>query len=143
MFRSSILSDRMSTFSFNTAMFADDCSVLFNNKTDIVRGAALIRVRLTRFGLIMHVGTDDKKSKTEAVFFPGRRTQRFQQVQETPDTAPLPENIPLPDGSHIHYSREICYLGSIISHDLKDDKEIAKRIRTASNQMGALSNFFR
>jgi len=47
------------------------------------------------------------------------------------------------DGTHIHFATHFCYLGCIFTSDLSDKTEILTRLRNASNQIGAMANFFR
>jgi hypothetical protein len=43
---------------------------VFDTKSDMIKGAEILRKHRTHFGLIMHIGREGKKSKTEAVYFP-------------------------------------------------------------------------
>ena len=49
----------------------------------------------------------------------------------------------LDDGKHVHFTHEFYYLGAIFTEELSDEKEILTRLRQVSNQIGALSNFFK
>jgi hypothetical protein len=49
---------------------------VFKTKSNMIKGAEILRKHMLRFGLLMHYGKDGKKSKTEAVYFlpPGVKT---------------------------------------------------------------------
>eukprot|EP00978_Attheya_sp_CCMP212_P004868 scaffold10680_cov64-Attheya_sp.AAC.12 len=51
----------------NNLLYVDDGAFIFTNKPDMEKVASIIFEHFTRFGLIMHIGTGEKKSKTEAV----------------------------------------------------------------------------
>jgi hypothetical protein len=132
------------TFSFLGALFVDDCALLFDTIEEAASASQELLTQLRRFGLLMHVGTTEKKSKTEAMYFPANRPG----VEITIPPAPLhpitiPADILLPGGNHVHFTDKFCYLGSFITNDLSDKQEITTRLRCASNQIGALMNFFR
>ena len=83
---------------------------------------------LEKFGLQMHTGTQDKKSKTEILHIP-RRTST------TPtDTSP----IILSDGTRITFCNRFTYLGSIITSTLSDEDDINHRITKATQAFGSL-----
>jgi hypothetical protein len=78
----------------------------------------------------MHVGEQDKKgiwkpSKSEAMFFPKKKT-----------TYEKPQPMTFSDLNHrIEYTDELKYLGCILTPDLLDDTEIAKRVKQARAQI--------
>ena len=51
-------------------------------------------------------------------------------------------NIPVAQG-HVSFTDSFRYLGTLITTDLKEDKEIKTRITKATQSMGALCDFFR
>ena len=51
----------------------------------------------------------------------------------------LPESIIINEGTKI-FCQQFKYLGSIISKDRRDDKEIPTRIKKGNTQFGALKN---
>jgi hypothetical protein len=97
-----------------------------------------------RFGLLMHVGelnsdgTHKTDSKTEALFIPARRLSPDAYKEATKDLIFGDNN-----EFYVPFTDTFKYLGSHIDKSLKDDKEIAHRLQQASNQVGALGNFFR
>lgn len=48
-------------------LYLDDGSFLFATRDDMIRGLDIINNTFTQLGLEMHVGSNDKKSKTEAM----------------------------------------------------------------------------
>jgi nitrous oxidase accessory protein NosD len=58
------------TFKINHILYVDDSMFVFDKKSDMIKGAEILRKHMARFGLLLHFGKDGKKSKTEAVYFP-------------------------------------------------------------------------
>jgi hypothetical protein len=103
------------TFKINHILY-NDGKFVFDTKSDMIKGAEILRKHMTHFGLIMHIGRDEKKSKTEAVYFPPPG------VKATPeDVAQLGVNN---DQGYITFTE---YLPSLFNTDLRDDQEIAAR----------------
>ena len=50
----------------------DDGDLPFVSREDSILGTNIAFETMARLGLKMHVGTKDKASKTEAVYFPSR-----------------------------------------------------------------------
>ena len=78
----------------------------------------------------MHVGTNNTRSKSEAMFI----SRSFLE-----DESSLPDIINTTEGT-IKFCQQFKYLGSIITNDLRDDKEIQTRIKKANAQFGALKS---
>eukprot|EP00957_Ditylum_brightwellii_P016302 1226068-Ditylum_brightwellii.AAC.1 len=57
------------SFGFDKSLYVDDGAFLFNSRADLEQGANLIFPHFKRFGLLMHIGGNDKPPKTEAVIF--------------------------------------------------------------------------
>ena len=55
--------------------FADDCALFFNFRADLVTSTSYRYSHLSKFGLMMHVGSGDVVSKTEAMYFSRPRTE--------------------------------------------------------------------
>ena len=90
----------------------------------------------SRFRLIMHVGTERHKSKTEAMHFPSHKYEAKKQ------TVSIPVPLNLNEGrNNIHFVKQFKYLGSIISNDLSEDADTAARIKRAKSLLGALRHF--
>jgi hypothetical protein len=51
-------------------LYLDDGSFLFASRDDMIKGLEIINNTFAQLGLEMHVGSDGKKSKTEAMYFP-------------------------------------------------------------------------
>ena len=52
----------------------DDGALIFTNRSDSILGSNIAFTQMERMGLNMHVINGENKSKTEAVFFPSRKT---------------------------------------------------------------------
>ena len=46
------------------------------------------------------------------------------------------------DDGYVAFTKHFCYLGSLISYNLKDDFDISTRIKKANQNMGMLSNIW-
>jgi hypothetical protein len=90
------------------------------------------------FGLSMHIGKNDQKSKSEAMYV----SPNFTEDLKTSSSSNITSRFIVKDG-YIDFTDKFKYLGSIISNDLKDDSEIDARIKKATSQIGALKNFFK
>ena len=86
----------------------------------------------------MHLGSDNIKSKSEAMYFP----PSLKQAKIDFDSNSLPEDLLLPDKRKVHYVNKFKYLGSIITPVLNEDVEIEARIKKAKAIMGASKHFF-
>jgi len=122
------------TFHLSQLFYVDDGAFLFRSRDDLEKGANVLYAHFARFGLIMHIGSDTDKSKSEAMFFP-------------PDLSPAHDllvgtTFPIHHG-HIHYTDSFRYLGSIITPSLRDDVEVTTRIAKATAQLGAMKDVFR
>jgi hypothetical protein len=126
--------------SITAILFADDGAFPFKSRLDMVIGANLLFKHLKRFGLQMHVGTESKPSKTEAMFFPASKPS----VEEIENTGRSSEtfSFPVSDG-FVTYCKSFKYLGSIITPCLSDNLEVSTRIRRATGQLGQLISIFR
>ena len=138
-------------------LYVDDGAFAFANRQDLIKASELIYRLFEKFGLLMHIGRGETESKTKAMYFPAKlppptAAKNNQEVDATTPTNPpqtSPDQDPnAPDATYnvadgfISFTDSFQYLGSIISSDLKDDKEIRARIKKASSQVGALRPFF-
>ena len=140
------------------------------HNTTLKKGAKLVYKTFAKFGLQMHIGTTEKASKTECVFFPApghfnppALPQSSTDVQLTPvTTQPTKENaeqkqkrqyalydgasvttpIKIGDLGIITFTRNFKYLGGYCSYSLKDDYDVDERLSQASSVMGALNHFW-
>eukprot|EP00978_Attheya_sp_CCMP212_P037242 scaffold174172_cov56-Attheya_sp.AAC.1 len=81
----------------------------------------------------MHIGREDKKSKTECMYFPA-----FSETYQDKNT----ENITVGDG-FVSFTKTLKYLGSLITSELNDAVDVEARIAQANKAMGALRDNFK
>ena len=117
-------------FQLPPSLFADDCAVVFENRSDMEVGMTYMIKHLSRFGLMVHVGRGTTSSKTECMFFPRPR--------EPEDGADLSDIIVTADGGFISFVEKFRYLGSHIGQRLDSDVDIDERLSKASQTFGAL-----
>eukprot|EP00978_Attheya_sp_CCMP212_P012017 scaffold29800_cov23-Attheya_sp.AAC.1 len=113
-------------------LYVDDGAMLFDTREDLAEGTQLLFIHFARFGLKMHIGVGDKKSKTECVHFPAANQQQPANL----------ENIQVEQG-FVSFTNCFKYLGSIISSNLNDEIDIDARISQANKAMGAPRGYFR
>ena len=53
---------------------ADDGVLVFNSRGDLMLGRKIACLVMEKWGLTVHVGNDDKKSKTELILLPSSKT---------------------------------------------------------------------
>ena len=129
-------------------LYVDDGAFTFSSRYDLEKGVKLVYETFAKLGPQMHIGTTEKASKTEFVFFPAPGhfdppaiPQSSTEVQLTPATTqPKQENAEqkqkrqdaLYDGASetmpikiwdlgiITFTRHFKYLGGYCSYSLKD-----------------------
>ena len=105
-------------------------------RNDIEIVSQSILNHLAKFGLKMHMGNKQTKSKSEAMYFPKSIT-----VAHMTMNFALP--IQLNDGqNNIQYMESFKYLGSTIMPDLKEDAEIKTRIGKTWTLMSRFKQVF-
>lgn len=119
-------------FDLHASLFADDCALLFETRQDLIIGANHLYPHFLRFGLHIHLGRGDEKSKTEAMFCPARGKGLDSGCTDNFDVA---------DG-FVSFTTEFKYLGSMINYSLTSTTDVNKRITDASAAFGALSCIF-
>jgi exonuclease III len=121
-------------------LYVDDGAFLFTNRKDTITASRLIHRTMARFGLIMHIGRDGNKSKTEAMYHPPSYQESKEQKEEVGE---IPEEAlyTVADG-YITFTRKFKYLGSWITHDLRDDTDINVRVGKARAQVQQLANIW-
>ena len=117
-------------FQLPPSLFADDCAVVFENRSDMEVGMTYMIKHLSRFGLMVHVGRGTTSSKTECMFFPRPR--------EPEDGADLSDITVTADGGFISFVEKFRYLGSHIGQRLDSEVDIDERLTKASQAFGAL-----
>jgi hypothetical protein len=125
-------------FFFNSSFYVDDSFFLCQSKNELQQTIIQLNKHFERFGLIMHLGSDSIKSKSEAMYFP----PSLKQARDDLANNRLPEDILLPDNKRVHFTNSFKYLGSIITPLLNEDLEIEARIKKAKSIMGATKHFF-
>jgi hypothetical protein len=67
------------TFKLFLSLYVDDGSFIFKSKEDMRKRASILYHHMKRFGLLVHIGKDESKSKTEALYIPPQewRPQRL------------------------------------------------------------------
>ena len=121
------------------------------------------------FGLQMHIGTTEKASKTECVFFPApghfkppalsqsstdshltpvtiqptRESSEQKQKRQDAlyDGASEKKPVKIGDLGIITFTKHFKYLGGYCSYSLKDDYDVDERLSQASSAMGDLNHF--
>jgi hypothetical protein len=71
----------------------------------------------------MHIGKDDKTSKTKAMYFPPKLLTKT----KTPEVSTKEDTFPVKDG-YVGFTNKFKCLGSLITTDLKDRHEIESKI---------------
>jgi hypothetical protein len=89
----------------------------------------------------MHIGRDGNKSKTEAMYHPPSYQESREQQEEVGET-PEEALFTVADG-YITFTRKFKYLGSWITHDLRDDTGINVRVGKARAQVQQLANIWK
>ena len=121
------------TFRFWASLYADDAASPLASRASLLAMTNAIYDHLRLFGLLMHVGSPGKKSKTEAMFCPARDKN-----YEDSDTSDLV----LDCGGTVSFTKSFVYLGSLLHSDLSDDHDVEARIKKASKAFGALRDRF-
>jgi hypothetical protein len=101
-----------------TSLFAADCALFFNSREDLVTGPNQIFASLRNFCIQMHIGRGATASKTEAMCFS------------------------LHGSGFVEFSEGFKYLGSVIDYYLTSDVGVCKRIKSATEALGASKNLF-
>jgi exonuclease III len=127
------------TFQMYYLLYVDDGAFNFENKEDMIKASKLIRDTMKRFGLIMHIGENGGKSKTEAMYYPPTLEEASKMKNETPGEDEATFTV---DEGYITFTRKFKYLGSVITQDLKDNDDISRRINQANAQVRGLTNIW-
>ena len=117
------------TFSFWASLYADDAAIPLASRAALLAATNATYDHLRKFGLLMHVGSDGKRSKTEAMYCPARNED-----YGDGDTSDLV----LDCGGTVSFTEKFVYLGSLLHRDLTDKHDVDARIKKASQAFGAL-----
>ena len=120
-------------FSFWASLYADGAATPLASRAALLAATNRIYDHLRLFGLLMHVGSENKKSKTEAMYCPARDEE-----YGDGDTSDLV----LDCGGIISFTESFVYLGSLLHRDLSDHHDVEARIKKASMAFGALRDRF-
>ena len=93
------------TFSFWASLYADDAATPLASREALLAATNAMYDHLRLFGLLMHVGTNGKRSKTEAMFCPARTD-----AYSAGDTSDLL----LDCGGTVSFTKSFVYLGSLL-----------------------------
>jgi hypothetical protein len=88
-------------------LYVDTSTFIFETLDDMMHGGNVIFHHYAEFGLIMHVGREGKKSKTEMLHIPKK-------LGENP--IPLGTKVQMNKGDYYHFTDQIKYLGSVITY---------------------------
>ena len=104
---------RSNHFDFWHSLFADDCGLLFASRKNLIDGTEQIYKHLAKFGLQMHVGRGNTRSKTEAMCIPSK-------AHPDGDTSKY-----MVDGDgFVEFTDEFKYLGTMMNSTLSMSKVI-------------------
>ena len=117
-------------FKFWSSLYADDAGLVVGSRQELEQCVPVLHTHLKRFGLLMHVGSVVKKSKTEAMFCP-RPGQAYEDAN-TSDVAA--DDV----GGIVSFTKLFKYLGSQIDSSLRDDSDVLGRVKSAAGAFGAL-----
>ena len=115
--------------------YADDTAVLFCSRQDTEQYAPLLMLHFNRWGLEVHSGNPQKKSKTEILFASARP-----QIYEDPDTYDDCDLSPVMvgGGNYLPIVAVFQYLGSILSRNCQDEEDVEARVDLAAGAFGTL-----
>ena len=147
-------------------MFLDDSAFVFESRNDLIKGLSIIKYVFGCFGLEMHLGKGEVKSKTECIYFPkpsffkppealqpeclsndtvvekDQKSLSFKQMDEIYDKADKTARIMLDNDYLVDFTKHFKYLGSYISYHFRDDYDIKMRLTQENSTMGALKHFW-
>ena len=103
-------------------LYVDDSAFILPTREDTTKTENLTRNHLKRFGLQMHTGTPNKKSKTEVLFIPHQND-----INNNTDVSP----IILSNGTQIIFTTQF-------TSTLSDDIDINPRICKTNQVFGCL-----
>jgi hypothetical protein len=125
-------------FNFNNVFFVDDSIFITNNHADLETLMPILAQHFQRLGMQVHMGSNNTKSKTEAMFFPSS----LKEAKKLTAEGSLPANITLPNNQQIQFTHSFKYLGSVITTELNEDTEVKIHINKAKSILGIAKHFF-
>jgi hypothetical protein len=121
----------------STMFFVVDSVFITNDRTDLEILTPILAHHFQRLGMQMHVGHNNTKSKTEAIFFPNSLKEAKKLITENS----LPSTIALPNNQFVKFTHSFKYLGSTITTELNEDTEIKICINEAKSTLGLMKHF--
>jgi len=115
--------------------YADDTAFTFESREDCAKTTPVIFKHFARWGLEVHVGTDDATSKSEILFC--AKDPRCYSMPKTYDGVDL-SPIRWGEGFNIPVVDHFKYLVSYLSKNYRDDHDVNSRILSACNAFGSL-----
>lgn len=124
-------------FELPDSEYADDTALLFESRYHIQQGSISIIKHSDRFGMDIHTGVSNPKSdsKTEILFC--AKPLFMYDNPDTLDDVDLSDII-IDENRYLPIVNEFCYLGSIVTNDCTDEKDVDTRIAKASGAFGML-----
>jgi hypothetical protein len=115
--------------------YADDTGMPFCSREDLVENTPLLVQHFKLWGMEVHVGFEDKESKSEVLFCAA--PPHCYQDPSTCDGADL-SHVRWADGTHMPVVLQFKYLGSIVASNCKDGADVDARIGAATKAFGML-----
>ena len=122
-------------FAVPDSEYADDTAVLFTSRHDLEQSTPALIGHFGRFGMDVHVGKAGNPSKSVVLF--AAKPRHLYANPETFDQQDV-SNIELGNGTFMPVVSEFQYLGSFLTQDCKDDRDVVNRIEAAGAAFGAL-----
>jgi hypothetical protein len=131
-------SSKGTPFSFNNVFFVDDSVFITDNRAELETLTPILVQHFQRLGMQMHVGENNTKSKTEAMYFPNS----LKKAKELTTERSLPPDLILPNNKKVQFTHVFKYLGFTITTKLNEDTKVKIRINKAKSILGAMKHFF-
>lgn len=122
-------------FDVTDSEYADDTVFTFESREDCERITPQIVKHFTRWGLEVHVGAENRSSKSE-ILFCAKDPRCYTNPRTYDDTNLSP--VCWEGGLHIAVVDKFKYLGSYLTRNCKDDYDVDNRIISAGRAFGAL-----
>ena len=118
-------------FHFISSFYADDGAFLFASRAELERFVPILHAHFQRLGLLMHVGTAAKASKTECMYYPPHHRDTI----TADDVAPIKTD---DAGGFVSFTESFKYLSSRFDCDLTDEHDVQSRVQSAAGAFAAL-----
>lgn len=133
----------ISAFEFVSSLYADDGAFVFTHRTDLEQGTNILVKHFRRFGMQMHIGSKEKKSKTEFTCFTKGTSLNATagQSRKPVSIVAVADGVEVEIGQASHIEAFV-YLGTAIADNLDDIIAIKKRIGQAQGMFSKLEKCF-